>query len=310
MARVGSWRTKVTESVRAACQSSHTVLPITRTIPRWAAWALVLVTWGAGFGLSTVKAVQQLISGQTKSDVGDTAWWIVGQLVTSKVAVTALLVCCALVVMLWASSGNVFRWQGWRAELRAGGVTLAGFWLCSLLMMAFNSLLGRGDTSYLLPDSSPRNTLFMMTLAGTAGFIEEPLFTVLIPVALRAGGYRWRTVILVSAALRVAFHLYYGPSALMLAAWAALAVLVVARTGCLWGIIILHSSWDLSSFGLRMLPGAWAVIFGLALVAVMVLMFWAVVSAASALGADTPRPGSCEGPTQGTEGSVISGGNK
>lgn len=247
-------------SLIAACQA----LPITRTIPRWGAWTLVLVTWAAGFGLPTVVAVQQLIGGQTKGGVDGIPWRLVTQLTTSTIAITALLVCCAVVVMLWASSGNVFRWRGWRSELQAGGLTQGSFIVCGAVMTVVNALLGRGATAYVPPDSTPANIVVTLSTAGTAGLMEEPLFTVLIPVALRAAGYRWRTVIAVSVVLRVGFHLYYGPGALLLAGWAAVAVLVVARTGCLWGIIIFHGASNLFALGAQMLPGAWSTGFATA----------------------------------------------
>ncbi|MBF4587942.1 CPBP family intramembrane glutamic endopeptidase [Curtobacterium sp. VKM Ac-2887] len=80
------------------------------------------------------------------------------------------------------------------------------------------------------------------------GPAEELALLGLVVVGLRRAGYSWGIVYLVAIAVRVPFHLYYGWGAIAIAVWPAIAVYLYRRSGAIWGLVVGHALWDLTSF--------------------------------------------------------------
>lgn len=78
-----------------------------------------------------------------------------------------------------------------------------------------------------------------------AGFLEEPL-VVGLPALLLVVGLRWHPLlaIAVSVALRISFHLYYGPGAFGMVIWATVAVCVYVFSRTLIPLISAHVLWN------------------------------------------------------------------
>lgn len=102
--------------------------------------------------------------------------------------------------------------------------------------------------------------------------VSEEVFVVAVPIAVFDAFVRWRplrapwgptaVVVTVLAAARLSYHVYYGWTALVLAPWAVLSVLVYLRTRAILPLMACHVAYD----AVLQLPG------GLGLLGVLVLM--------------------------------------
>jgi membrane protease YdiL (CAAX protease family) len=83
-----------------------------------------------------------------------------------------------------------------------------------------------------------------------SGISEELVVTAFIIVTLRQARRPWREILLVSLALRVAYHVYYGTPwiVLWIAIWAGAAFWLYWRTRRLTPIIVAHVLWDALGF--------------------------------------------------------------
>lgn len=227
-----------------------------RRISRPVAYFLVAGAFVAGFGASVVNSVAILV-GESTSSGPSASWWRAIKLIVEYLGVTALL--CGMTILavkLLYRTPPGLQWKGLRKEVGAGSVVWFAAEASLILMMLAG---GRGFPVDWEKISGPELTYQLVNLT-TAGFAEEPLFTVAIPVLLLASGARFRTALLVSVVLRVAFHAYYGPSVLFLGVWATIAVLVLWRTGCLVGIVIAHCLLNTLHVSAQLLPGAWSLL--------------------------------------------------
>lgn len=235
-------------AMRELC-SPWGAFPINKQVSRRTAWSLIFAGYVCGFGVGAVDAVHILLDPSVNKDKPSRTDWIdtITDVVSRSGLVLATTALALLLVAYCCGTNRLPRWHGWQRELRVGSTCELISAFAIVPMAVIGASLGYGD--YGLPDHlSGQDIAFGLSTMPLAGLGEEPLFTVLIPVALRASGYRWPTVLVVSAGLRVLFHLYYGPGAIFLAVWAAAAVVVVQRTGCLWGVCVTHGIWDLSGF--------------------------------------------------------------
>jgi hypothetical protein len=77
-----------------------------------------------------------------------------------------------------------------------------------------------------------------------AGPTEELALVALPTVLFRRAGLPWPAVGLIAVGLRLPFHLYYGWGTLGVACWATVVWAWYARTGRLWGPVVVHSAID------------------------------------------------------------------
>lgn len=220
---------------------------------RVAAWLLVLAAFAGGFGASVVVAVQVFVTDRRPND--KETWWGAAAAVAREAGGGAVLV--ALTMLLVRHLGvtkGYFRFGGdetawsrrWRRELTVGVFVLAGAWVSFALAALTASVFGWKQPQFPAPPvNAPSSDFYELASSALAGVREEPLFCILIPLALLAARVPLWAAVTVSAALRVSFHIYYGPTAVWLALWATLAVFLVLRTGAIWGVIIMHSLWDI-----------------------------------------------------------------
>lgn len=141
-------------------------------------------------------------------------------------------------------------------------------------------------------------------VASLSSGVSEEVFVVAVPVAVFDRFVRWRPVrmpwlptavtVVVLASARLSYHVYYGWTALVLAPWAVLSVVVYLRTRAVLPLMALHVVYD----AVLQLPGV------LGLLAVVVLMAVAIAAAAARVrrardaGAD-PGTTSAAGPAAG-----------
>jgi hypothetical protein len=79
------------------------------------------------------------------------------------------------------------------------------------------------------------------------GPLEETCALLAPLVILRAGRVPWPVVFSLLIAMRLLYHLYYGPGAVFLALWAFGATIVYLWARSIIGIAIAHSVYDLTA---------------------------------------------------------------
>jgi membrane protease YdiL (CAAX protease family) len=85
-----------------------------------------------------------------------------------------------------------------------------------------------------------------------SGFLEELVITAFVITTLRQARRPWPEILVVSLALRVAYHVYYGTPwiVLWIAIWAGTAFWLYQRTRRLTPIMVAHALWDAQGFTL------------------------------------------------------------
>ena len=87
-------------------------------------------------------------------------------------------------------------------------------------------------------------------LAGAlvAGPVEEIVVLGYLVRRLEQLGVRPGWVVVIGTAVRVSYHLYYGPGVIAITIWAAVSILIYQRIRRLAPFIVVHSLWDVSIF--------------------------------------------------------------
>lgn len=218
-----------------------------RHISARSAWTIVVVGYLLAFGWGLVRAIQvfnggELHPAQTWSEAAVRAIRTlleVGVSVAAAVVVLRLTQASPYGLRLRRLPGEALA-RSWHRELAVGTIlTMVAALTFVIATFAFD-----------MPDFPQEGTGWVPEVglgfftSLCAGFKEEPLFTLAIPLALIASGRSVLFAATVSALLRVAFHIYYGCSCLALFPWAFLAVIFVLRTGCIVGVTLMHSLYD------------------------------------------------------------------
>ena len=81
-----------------------------------------------------------------------------------------------------------------------------------------------------------------------AGIVEEIVVLGFLVRRLEQFGLRSPTVVMIAVAVRISYHLYYGPGVLPILLWAIASVIVYRKTRRLWPFIMVHALWDASIF--------------------------------------------------------------
>jgi membrane protease YdiL (CAAX protease family) len=153
-----------------------------------------------------------------------------------------------LVVYLLARSGE-----------GVGSIGLAGGrWrrdLCLVLPVWYLALvipqdIGRwivhagGLPTYRVITPLPAPLLLGMVLSVVAGVLEEIVVLGYLVRRLEQRGWSPTVVVLVAVAVRVSYHVYYGPGVIPIVLWALATVLLYRRVRRLAPFIICHMMWD------------------------------------------------------------------
>lgn len=215
-----------------------------RVMSRRAAYGLVFATYLASYG-SGLVGVAKVYGHAT---LRNQPWWNVATLIAVYAGITTLTVLVSVVATMWLSGKNALAsgrrpgesrrsWVGAEGANGAAAICLAV--ICFRVMGAF----GSPDFPFL-EHPGPADNALDLTSSAFAGFHEEFLFCLLIPIAVRSAKHPLLWGIALSAMLRALFHTYYGPTTPFLLIWAFLAPLIVLRTGRIWGVVIFHSAFD------------------------------------------------------------------
>lgn len=266
-------------------------------IPRRWAWALVIGAFLGGFGHGLLLAVRFLHTGHRTTPA---SWWDAVAIITRNVGLCALLVTVTVLLLHYLGvRKGYFRFGGsetstgrrWQRELSIGFLVLSATWASFALGSIITNLLG--DKSLAFPqDAVGVNPANVTDLVGgaLAGVQEEPLFCIVIPLALLAARCPLWLAVTVSAVARWSFHVYYGWGSVALLFWAAVAVLIVLRTGAIWGVAIVHSWWDVTGLATSLdLPLVTVLALCLFFLGVVVLVAAALSQASNAASRGAPK---------------------
>lgn len=135
------------------------------------------------------------------------------------------------------------------------GVFLASNLIGGLLQEALNLKT--------FPVNDPVNGLaFLPVLLASglvAGIVEETVVLGFLVRRLEQLGVRTVPLVMICVAVRVSYHLYYGPGAIPVVLWGTASVIVYRKIRRLTPFIIVHSLWDMSLFLAEVL-GRWVLV--------------------------------------------------
>jgi hypothetical protein len=230
--------------------------PITdRRQRRFLGWELLVVlaifplasTLAALFGL-----VSRLYAGH---DVAVGGVSIANEPIATLIFSAALsLTSCAaagLVFYLLARSGEGRRSiglgdRGLRTDL---ALVLPVWFLVQIIPQDIGSAIVRNThlpTYFPLSPSEPAGVLLGLGLvtALVSGFVEEIVVLGFLIRRLEQRGWAPAIIVVLAVAVRVSYHLYYGPGVLPIVLWATASVLLYRRIRRLLPFIICHIWWD------------------------------------------------------------------
>lgn len=225
--------------------TSHSV-EISTTDKSWAvkAWILQIAAFILTFGAPTTVAIVMLV---TRTDPG----WTGVPANAYRIAGWTAFVVAALA--LWAAH----RWLGLTATelgLRAGLPTRAGFlgamgagyltmWLGLLALGFFPEWVTSADGSPIAAMSTGDGVVW----SARAGLVEETVLLALPMAIMLRLRWSWPAQLAVLMTLRLPFHLYYGPGALlMILVWCTLLRYAYIRVQLIWPFIAAHVLYDLN----------------------------------------------------------------
>jgi len=208
-------------------------------LSRRSAVGLTLVVYAGIFGPGVYEAIVLSRGGDQGGDAGiDLTGTVVALTCDALVALVAGLAVIRGLVGSWrpVTGAGV---TTWRREIVAGS-------LCTVLATGSSLLMP------LLPTRSyPFDTSGAGQLTDFVGFIRtgpvEEICALLAPlIILRAGRVSWPVVFALLVAIRLSYHVYYGPGVVFMALWAFGTVIVYLWARSIIGIAIAHSLLDLT----------------------------------------------------------------
>ncbi|MFI9510130.1 type II CAAX prenyl endopeptidase Rce1 family protein [Nocardia sp. NPDC052566] len=129
----------------------------------------------------------------------------------------------------------------WTGFLGATGIGYLVLWLGLMAMMLFPEWTAPGQTPG--HDSTAEAVVWSVR----AGVVEETVLLALPMAIMTRLRCPWWVQLAVLTALRLPFHLYYGPAAIALAlVWCALARFAYSRIRLIWPFMAAHVLYDLN----------------------------------------------------------------
>lgn len=121
-------------------------------------------------------------------------------------------------------------------------------WLCAQLVpQGIGVGLVRAWSVPTFQDPSPRDLPLMavgIAMAVTAGVVEEIVVLGYLVRRLEQRGWAMPVIVVVAVAVRVSYHLYYGPGVLPIVLWATASAMLYLKLRRLLPFIICHIVWD------------------------------------------------------------------
>lgn len=246
---------------------AHQEVPRTgRVQPRWA-YAIVIATYLAAFGWGTWLAFEYWLTPSVRSGYLTTSGLTSGYVLDVVLTLLALVIAIPLLALEapgWATP--VGQEPRWRTEICAFGLGTG----CIVLGLGLSSLLGSLNYPRAEGPGAAWRDLLSSLLAGPT---EEILVLAVPIIFLRAAKWSWWAVIATAVTLRLLFHIYYGPAALVGLGLLALGMAVIyLHTRAILGLILAHSWYDACST----IAGYWSLTVGTVLAIAPIVVALAV----------------------------------
>lgn len=231
----GTWRTV---ALATQCAGDLLLIIVTRTAlftrhrgrRTWWAWATL------AFFLTLARALFIPAS--------DSAWHYLAASVTTLTEAGLLVLASIVLVAPLAPRAVRPRRNTW-LSLEVFVFALVAFSIGTILAGLFQWLPGTTRDYPMPAHPTIRYMVAQQVSDAMAGPAEEVFFCLLLVTLLRQAGSRWTTITCWCIGLRLLFHLYYGPPAVFLMAWALLTLALYRTTGRWIAIAVMHSLNDM-----------------------------------------------------------------
>jgi CAAX prenyl protease-like protein len=169
----------------------------------------------------------------------------------------------------WAPSWGKHRGYGWQAF----GVSMV--FVAAVLASGALLHLVSPNAKYPFLPAQAWHLIYEIPQAIEAGVVEELVVIALLVTALEQARTKVWVIYVVGIALRVSYHVYYGPGVVVFVLWAAAAIWLFRRTRRITPLIVAHMVYD--SFGAFVhevpnAPNAIAALLGLAVYGAVIVV--------------------------------------
>jgi hypothetical protein len=250
-----------------------------RSRPTWRYWLEALGVYALFFGSGVVAAVlysggQLVDPSSVTSSIGDDVLEGLSRLTNAALAVVVVIALSRFrgvrpselgLAPPWATR-RAYRWQA----VGAGLIFTAALVVVGILL----HLVSPG-AHYPFLESSPWHLLYEFPAAISAGVVEELVVVAFFVTVLEQARTRIWMIYAVGIAIRLSYHVYYGPGVIVFALWAAAAIWLFRRTRRITPLIIAHITWDAVGAFFHEVPNPPAAItslYGLLILGVLVLV--------------------------------------
>jgi membrane protease YdiL (CAAX protease family) len=219
--------------------------PPRRFTPR-RCWTEVLGVFALFFGVGVVAAVLSE-AGQQLNDSGQpVAVDVLQGLSEFATAALAVVVVVALSRLRGLRAGDLGLAPSWgkRRAYRWQGLGVGVFFAAALMASAALLEAVSPHAHYPYQAVSLWHLLYELPAAVNAGIVEELVVVALLVTAAEQAGARPWAIYAVGIALRLSYHVYYGPGVVVFALWAAAAIWLFRRTRRITPLIVAHALYD------------------------------------------------------------------
>jgi membrane protease YdiL (CAAX protease family) len=134
----------------------------------------------------------------------------------------------------WAKR-PAYRWQGFGV-----GLIFAAALITSTVLLGIVT----PSAHYPFPATSAWNLIYEIPQAINAGIVEELVVVAFLITALEQARVRAWLIYPIGIALRISYHIYYGPGVVTFVLWAACAIWLFRRTRRITPLIVMHCCYD------------------------------------------------------------------
>jgi membrane protease YdiL (CAAX protease family) len=216
--------------------------------PKWRYWLEALGVYALFFGSGVVAAV--LYSGGQLADPASSTSSIADDVLQGLSRLTnAALAVIVVIALSWfrgvrpSELGLAPRWatrRGYRWQAIGAGLIFIG----ALVVVGILLHLVSPGAHYPFLEPSPWHLLYEFPAAISAGVVEELVVVAFFVTVLEQARTPIWIIYAVGIAIRLSYHVYYGPGVIVFALWAAAAIWLFRRTRRITPLIIAHVTWD------------------------------------------------------------------
>jgi hypothetical protein len=287
MRRRKGFRGWLTSMIPPAPPVGRQPLP-TEVLPRWRYWAEALGVYALFFAVGVVAAAlyssgQILDPSDANVTISQDLLQGLSRLTDAALAVIVVLALSRFRGVRRAQLGLRPRWAARRAyRWQAFGITV--IFAASLFAVGLLLHWVTPNAHYPFLEPSAWHLLYELPAAVNAGVVEELVVVAFFVTTLEQARTRVWIIYAVGIALRLSYHIYYGPGVVVFVLWAAAAIWLFRRTRRITPLIVAHVAWDaLGSLfhEVQSVPSAIGLLYLLLLLAALVTVIVRAIQIAS-----------------------------